>query len=393
MEDHMSNKESRPSMISRREFLKMAGLTGSAALLASCAPKATPTAEAVMPDLTSGASIPLDQLTAAAKSEGALTTIALPHDWANYGEIISTFKDKYGLTINELNPDAGSSDELEAIRANKDSKGPQAPDIVDVGVGHTANAMADGLFAKYKVATWDTIDMKDPDGYWWAEYYGVLAFEVIKDAVPTPSDWADLLKPDYKGKVAMAGDVLKSNESVMTVLAAGLSRANGDLNTAPQAGLEFWAEMNANGNFIPVIADQGRIAAGETPCTVEWDYLGLANRDALNGNPALDIIVPQTGVVAGPYAGAISAYAPHPYAARLWWEFVMSDEGQNLYLKGYAHPIRFNDMVKRGVVPQAMLDKLPPAENYAKATFLTVDQLQTATKYITDNWRKVVYGE
>jgi putative spermidine/putrescine transport system substrate-binding protein len=271
---------------------------------------------------------------------------------------------------------------------------PQAPDVIDIGVGHTATAMADGLVAKYKVADWDTIEMKDPDGHWWAEYYGVLVFEIVKpDIVESPQDWEDLLKPEYKGSVAMAGDVLKSNQSVQTVLAAGLSRTGGDIETAPEAGLEFWKEMVANGNFIPVIADQGRIAARETLITMEWDYLALANRDTLAGNPELEIVVPASGVVAGPYAGGISAYAPHPYAARLWWEFVMSDEGQNLYLKGYAHPIRFNDMVKRGVVPQEMLDKLPPAEAYQKATFLTVDQLQVANKYITENWRRVVYGE
>lgn len=381
--------------ISRREFLKLTGLAGGAALVASCAPKATPAPEFQLPDLTTGETIPLEDLIKAVEVEGKnLTTIALPHDWANYGEIIQTFKDRYGIAINELNPDAGSSDELEAIRANKDSKGPQAPDVIDIGVGHTKTAMADGLLAKYKVATWDSIPMKDPDGYWWAEYYGVLTFEVIKDAgLPMPEDWPDLLKPEYKGKVAMAGDVLKSNEAVMTVFAAGLSRANGDIKAAPQAGLEFWKEMNANGNFIPVIADQGKIAQGETPVTIEWDYLSLANRDALAGNPDLAVIVPKTGVVAGPYAGGISAYAPHPYAARLWWEFVMSDEGQNLYLKGYAHPIRFNDMVKRGVVPQEMLDKLPPAEAYEKAVFLTVDELTEVKTYITENWRKVVFGE
>lgn len=382
------SSENRPNgNISRREFLKLSMAAGFSAWLASCAPKAAETGELPI-------SIPMDELVAKAKAEGQLTTIALPHDWANYGEIIETFKTKYGLTINELNPDAGSADELAAIEANKESKGPQAPDVIDIGVGHTKTAMEKGLLAPYKVATWDTIEMKDPDGYWWAEYYGVLAFEISKPAIENnPQDWEDLLKPEYKGKVAMAGDVLKSNEAVMTVFAAGLSRSGGDIEKAPEMGLQFWKEMNDSGNFIPVIADQGRIAAGETPLTVEWDYLALANRDALAGNPEIEIVVPQTGVIAGPYAGGISAYAPHPYAARLWWEFVMSDEGQNLYLEGYAHPIRFNDMVKRGVVPQEMLDKLPPAENYAKATFLTVEQLQTANKYITENWRKVVYGE
>lgn len=383
---------SKKSQFSRRQFLQVSAVAGGAALLAGCAPAATPTPEA-LPDLTTGASIPLDALVKAAQTEGNLTTIALPHDWANYGEMLSTFKSKYNIAINELNPDAGSSDELEAIRANKDSKGPQAPDVIDVGVGHTATAMKDGLLAKYKVATFDTIDMKDPDGYWWAEYYGVLTFECVKGAVPTPADWPDLLKADYKGKVAMAGDVLKSNEAVMAVYAAGLSRTNGDKTKAAEAGLQFWKEVNDAGNFIPVIADQGKIAQGETPLTIEWDYLSLANRDALKGNPELDVVVPATGVVAGPYAGGISAYAPHPYAARLWWEFVMSDEGQNLYLKGYAHPIRFNDMVKRNVIPQEMMDKLPPAENYAKAVFLTVDELTAAKTTITENWRKVVFGE
>jgi len=209
-----SNDRPLSRKISRRDFLKVGALAGATATLAACAPKVAETT-AGLPDLTSGNSIPLDQLIPAAQSEGQLTTIALPHDWANYGEIIETYKTKYNMTINELNPDAGSSDELEAIRANKESKGPQAPDVIDIGVGHTATAMADGLVAKYKVADWDTIPMKDPDGYWWAEYYGVLVFEVIKPAIAnTPQDWEDLLKPEYKGMVAMAGDVLKSNQSV-----------------------------------------------------------------------------------------------------------------------------------------------------------------------------------
>ena len=76
----------------------------------------------------------MDDLVAAAKAEGELTTIALPHDWCGYGGVIEGFKAKYGLKVNELNPDAGSGDEIEAIKANKDNKGPQAPDVIDVGL-------------------------------------------------------------------------------------------------------------------------------------------------------------------------------------------------------------------------------------------------------------------
>ena len=72
---------------------------------------------------------PPDELVAAAKKEGQLTVIALPHDWCGYGALIDSFKAKYGLAVNELNPDGGSGDEIEAIKANKDNKGPQAPDV------------------------------------------------------------------------------------------------------------------------------------------------------------------------------------------------------------------------------------------------------------------------
>src|SRR5215471_15566689 len=120
------------------------------------------------------------QLVAAAKQEGQVTVIALPHDWCGYGDVISGFKQKYGLKVNELNPDAGSGDEIEAIKANKGNTGPQAPDVIDVGLGFGPSAMKDGLIQPYKVSTWASIPdtAKDADGYWYGDYHGVLTFEV-----------------------------------------------------------------------------------------------------------------------------------------------------------------------------------------------------------------------
>ena len=128
----------------------------------------------------------MDDLVKAAKAEGQLTTIALPHDWCGYGDVIAGFKAKYPeITINELNPDAGSGDEVEAIKANKDNKGPQAPDVIDVGLSFGPSAKKDGLIQPYKVSTWDSIpdSAKDADGYWYGDYYGVLSFQVNKDLV------------------------------------------------------------------------------------------------------------------------------------------------------------------------------------------------------------------
>src|SRR6202030_1644026 len=121
----------------------------------------------------------MDKLVADAKSEGQLSVIALPRDWCGYGGVIDGFKAKYGLKVNELNPDAGSGDEVEAIKANKGNKGPQAPDVIDVGLSFGPTAKAEGLLQPYKVSTWKTIpdSAKDAEGYWYGDYYGVLAFE------------------------------------------------------------------------------------------------------------------------------------------------------------------------------------------------------------------------
>ena len=94
----------------------------------------------------------LDALYEAAKAEGQLTTIALPHSWCGYGEVIAGFKAKYpGITVNELNPDAGSADELEAVRANIGNTGPQAPDVLDIGLSFGPQAKDEGLLQAYKV--------------------------------------------------------------------------------------------------------------------------------------------------------------------------------------------------------------------------------------------------
>ncbi|CAG0946201.1 hypothetical protein ANRL1_02833 [Anaerolineae bacterium] len=371
--------------------LLMLVLTLAVIATACAAPTAAPTSApptAAPKPAASG----MDALVAAAKAEGQLTVIALPHDWCGYGDVIGAFKKKYGLTVNELNPDAGSGDEVEAIKANKDNKGPQAPDVIDVGLSFGPSSKADKLIQPYKVATWDTIpnDAKDADGYWYGDYYGVLAFQVNSDVVKTPpADWADLLKPAYKGQVALAGDPRASNQAIQGVYAAGLA-SGGTQDNSADAGLKFFADLNKAGNFVPVIGKAASLAKGETPIIIRWDYNALADKDTLKGNPKVDVIVPKTGVVAGVYVQAISAYAPHPNAAKLWMEYLYSDEGQLGWLAGYCHPIRFNDLAKNNKIPKAMLDKLPPADAYAKAVFPTIEQQNSNKEKITKQWDTVV---
>ncbi len=377
-------------MRSKTMFCLVSVFVAMSMLLAACAtPTAAPTAAPVAATAVPAAADPMAALVTAAKAEGNLTVIALPHDWCNYGEALTTFSTKYGIKINELNPDGGSGDEIQAIVANKDNKGPQAPDVIDVGYGFGPQLISDKLVMPYKVSTWDSIpaDSKDPNGYWYGDYYGVLALEVNSDVVKNvPADWPDLLKPEYKGQIALAGDPRASAQAQMSVYAAALY--NGGSLDNIQPGLDFFKKVNDAGNFVPVIAKQATVAKGETPIIFRWDYSALADKDSLAGNPNIAVVYPKSGTIAGIYIQAISAYAPHPNAAKLWEEYLYSDAGQNVWLKGYCHPIRYTDMQKRGAIPADVAAKLPTFSG--PIAFPSVDQINAANKIIGANWMTVV---
>jgi putative spermidine/putrescine transport system substrate-binding protein len=327
-------------------------------------------------------------LLSAAKAEGGLTTIALPPTWCDYQDLLSGFTSKTGIAVNNLNPDGSSQQELDAITANKDNKGPAAPDVVDVGLAYGPKGIAQNLFAKYQVSTWADIpdSAKDKDGYWYGDYYGVMSFEINTAVITSnaPADWSDLLKQPANS-VALAGDPTGSNQAVSAVWAAALGNG-GSLDDA-SAGLTFFKQLNDKKIFVPVIAKAATVASGETPIVLAWTYNALADRDQLKGNPAVNVVVPKTGKLGGMYVQAISAYAPHPNAAKLWMEWLYSDEGQNIWLKGYCNPIRYDAMSKAGAVDSTLAAKLPDTSG---ASLPTLDQITKANTTITTGWPTTV---
>lgn len=363
-----------------------------ATLFSACGSSAPDVAEGYTGTVV--ASVPQD-LVAACKEEGMLTIIATPPDWANYGEIFADFQTTSGVKINSLDPNAGSADELAAIEANKDNKGPQAPDVVDVGWAYGDSGKADGYYQPYKVSTWDKVpdtllgvSAKDPEGYWTAGYYGVMAI-LSNDAVVQnpPSNWEDLLKPEYKGQVALSGDPRTSNQAIQSVFAAAL--ANGGSLDDSQPGLDYFKELNDADNFVPVVAKPGTIAQGATPIVLTWDYLAFGYRDSFAGNPSVTVSYPSP-TIASLYVQAISAYAPHPNCAKLWMEILHSDEGQLAWMKGYAHGANQADMEARGAIPADLEAKLPASDAYASAVSPNGDQLSAAKDLIKAGWMTTV---
>ncbi|KUI31483.1 ABC transporter substrate-binding protein [Mycobacterium sp. GA-2829] len=323
----------------------------------------------------------MDKLVEAAKSEGELNVIALPPDWANYGAIIDTFSKKYGIKVNSAQPDAASQDEINA--ANQQRGKSSAPDVFDLG---QSVALANtGMFAPYKVETFDDIpaEFKDPDGTWVNDYGGYMSIGYDSAKVPPIASVDDLLKPEYRGKVALNGDPTQAGAAFSGVMMVALSQGGSADDIAP--GVDFFRKLKEAGNFLPVDPTPATIESGQTPVVIDWDYLNAAETKKL---PSWTVVVPPGPAVAGYYYQAVNKDAPHPAAARLWQEFLYSDEGQNLYLGGGARPVRAEPMQQAGTLDTAAWEALPPVAG--EPVIVSVDQNKKATEYLSANWAGAV---
>jgi putative spermidine/putrescine transport system substrate-binding protein len=323
----------------------------------------------------------MDALVAAAKKEGTLNVIALPPDWANYGAIIDGFKAKYGITVNSANPNGSSQDEINAVNQQKGTD--RAPDVLDVGM---AVALANTkLFAPYKVSTWADIPekQKESTGLWFQDYGGYMSIGYDSSKVPAITSVADLLKPAYKNKVALNGDPTQANAALNGVMMASL--ASGGTADDISKGVDFFGQLKKSGNFVPVQATTATVKNGTTPVVFDWDYLSAAHGKDV---PSWKVFVPNNAVLGGYYAQAINKDAPHPAAARLWEEYLYSDEGQNLWLKGGARPVRMDAMTTSGTIDKTAAAALPQVSG--TPSFMSQEQNTAAKTYLASNWAKAI---
>ncbi|MFY4720403.1 ABC transporter substrate-binding protein [Streptomyces sp. LaBMicrA B280] len=332
----------------------------------------------------------MDALVKAAKKEGSLHIIAVPRDWANYGAIIDAFQKKYGIKIQDESPDGSSQDEINAVTSRKGQG--RAPDVLDLGSSFALSAAQQGLLAPYKVASFGDIPagQKDPQARWFNDYGGYISIGCdAKRVKECPTTFKDLLKPQYKGQVALNGNPTKSGSAFGGVYAAAL--ANGGSFGDIQPGLDFFAKLKKNGNYTPVESTPATVEKGETPISIDWDYLNAGYADEFRSK-GLDwkVVVPSDGQYAQYYSQAITKDAPHPAAARLWQEFLYSAEGQNLWLKGYARPALMTSMESAGTLDKAAAAKLPKVTG--SASFPTEAEQSKAKTVIAQGWGKAVSG-
>ncbi|MGG7465372.1 MULTISPECIES: ABC transporter substrate-binding protein [unclassified Plantibacter] len=375
-------------MNSRRTLTALATLAIAATALTACSTSAAPAGSDGKVDAATATSAKdfggLDSLVKAAKAEGQLNVIALPDNWANYGKIIAAFEKKYDITVNSADPDVSSAEE---ITAAKNQKGQDtAPDTFDLGSAVTLDNLKQ--FAPYQVETWDDIpkDYKESTGLWVYDYTGLVSIGYDADAVKEPKKLDDLLGSDYSGKVALNGDPTQAGAAAAGVYMAAL-QAGGTADDI-QPGIDFFQKLNKAGNFLPVDPTPATIASGETPVVIDWSYNNLAAATENKGTRNWKTTVLPGTAVGSYYNQAINVDAPHPAAARLWQEFIFSDEAQNLYLASGAYPSRLAAMDKAGTVDKDALAAVGEAPK--DLVQFTAKQTEAATALLAEKWAAAI---
>jgi putative spermidine/putrescine transport system substrate-binding protein len=317
-------------------------------------------------------------LVTAAKAEKELNVIALPPDWANYGAIISGFTAKYGIKVNSANPNGSSQEEIDAFDGTN-----RAPDVVDVTQAVVLKNTA--LFAPYQVAKWNDLlaNQKEPTGLWVSDYGGYMSIGYDPSRVPAITSISDLLGPKFKSTVALSGNPTISGQGLNGVIMAAV--ANGGTLDDVSKGVDFFHKLKQAGNYVNVIATAATVKAGQTPVIFQWDYLSTSHGKDI---PGWKIFVPSNAIIGGYYYQAINKQAPHPAAARLWEEYLYSDEGQNLWLKGGARPVRQGPMTTAGTVDATAAAALPAVTGTPLVP--SGDQSTSAFAYLNAHWSAAI---
>jgi len=330
----------------------------------------------------------LREVAANAKKEGHLTLIGVPQDWANYGQILDSFREDYGIDVRVMNPDASSGEELATVKEMAGDPG--RPDVVDLSPTFAHQARVDGLLQPYRSTTWAQIPagLKDPDGYWVGSYYGIMAIGTNTKFQPNvPSGWVDLRAPRYKGQVGMDGDPRTSGAGFGAVVAAAL--ANGGSFDDVLPGIRYFADLKKAGN-LKVIEDSSLLLTAKAPISLQWLFTFPRAQDGGSIANTLQVTIPADAVYGSYYAQAITADAPHPCAAALWIEQLNGDSGALSFLQGRALPARFAALEAFGLVGPDVRTKLPRPNQIYGITFPTADQLAKMKSQIDQYWGPLV---
>ncbi|GAB7532442.1 extracellular solute-binding protein [Pseudomonas sp. 3A(2025)] len=338
-----------------------------------------------MSNMAFAAEMDLKTLEDAARAEGAVNSVGMPDDWANWKGTWADLTAKYGLK--HLDTDMSSAQEVAKFDAEKDNA---SADIGDVGAAFGPIAKAKGVTQPYKPSTWEQVPewAKDKDGHWALAYTGTIAFIVNKNLLhgsEIPKTWADLKTGKYKVSI---GDVSTAAQAANGVLAAAIAFKGDETNIEP--GLQLFTEIAKQKRLSLANPTIQTIEKGEVEVGVVWDFNGLSYKAKMAKPDDFVVLIPSDGTVISGYTTIINKYAKHPNAAKLTREYIFSDAGQINLARGNARPIRAEHVT----LPDDVKAKLLPNEQYKNVTPIkNPDAWEKTAKALPQKWNEQVIIE
>ena len=322
----------------------------------------------------------ISRLAAECKKEGTLNVIALPHYWANYGDMIEGFKATYGVKVDEANPEGSSQEEIDAAIANKGTN--RSPDVFDIGIAVAEKYKGTGTFAPYKVRTWNYLDFTSlsPNGEFTPNYTGTMTIG-YDGSLGTITKLDDLFNPKFKGKVTLNGDPNVSSAGLNGVFM--INKALGGSFDDVTPAINWFKKLKEVGNFVLVNPTEATIASGQTPVVIDNGYIqaGIAKKFAAAGK-TWKMFTP--AAVGSTYNSAISAWAPHPACARLWMEYTLGEAGAKVWSTGGATPTLWTWLLKTKRAPAAGVAAI--GKSKVQASKATADQATAAKAVLKTAW-------
>ena len=300
--------------------------------LAACggkteAPTATEAPKTDAPAATEAAEAdPMKDLIAAAQAEGELTVYGSCEE-EYLAAACEHFQELYGIKVNYQRLSTG-----EVQAKIEEEKGNPSADVWFGGTTDPYNVLAkEDLLEPYAAQNASHLisDMyKDAEGKWYGIYKGILGFMVNTDelerlGLEAPADWADLLKPEYKGLIWLSN--YNTAGTAKLVINTMIQKYGHD------EGIQYLVDLDKN---IEVYTKSGsgpskNVGTGE--CVIGIGFLHDGITQIIdNGYDNVQLIIPSSGTSFEIGATAIFKGAKHPNAAKLWIEYALSPDCVNI---------------------------------------------------------------